>query len=1326
MPASYLREAGGKIGVLTKTVVRSPVVRWLLHGRIRGPAFSDAIFVGEDFVHVKEIVAEEHLEHVATKSDFDSRIRAAKIFNIGHDRWGDEVIIKSENGRSDHSHAFPQDFLVLTLDRNELLFLYLERSNEGIFHFVQQPCPLPRFGDLLFQPGEHLAVDPYSRAVAVAANEREAIIYSAKSQDMIRREIQTGHRDWCPVSSERHLQVSGVIQHMDFLTPPADDEDHVILLLIVVEERRTKAAWVDWYCSSGIHQATVHSALAMDSLKTVSSLLIPLRNAGFMVVTGTEVQLWQNLLSESLVGSTIDDLSAEPRYSGSSPRRPIWTGWCRPLRSQATRRNKDVIYLVREDGLIYYVTVEGTRMISCSAGHVDCHAGSAFASLGDVHGADILALVGDMSTGRVVSIGLPPDPGRVQSLTWRQTMEMELVETIPNWATVTDMVTVPLRSSHGRSLGNLPARPSILVTSGRQPYGYITELRRGLEASALAYLELDDLQSITNVWALPLVTTGSALVIMSNPTATRVLDLPDNLELCELGPEECSALDLTRCTLAAAASGYGRIFQVTGQGITSTASLVANFEDTVKRERGENENIVDAVIIPEMSTVITVENRDHRSVVCCTTFGSTVPSQTLSYSTSDGDAPHETKLGLPDEPTALDALALSKSSILVSVALANGELYFFMVVDGHNLQLLTQRSLPRSHDTASICDHIVMLYSPTDTQFLLVGGLRDGNVCCLDITIDARQPSLHFNKETTFGFGHSSVKLVRLLSRPSAVCAMSGTETCLVTWNGNNAQSIDIESIWISDKLRPDLSQSAVVAVTEMPGSDYLISPYMAESLIFISTSAFFMVKLAKEPSAVPRQLHVNGTPTRLLYAEQQRSLVAASMKTAARTFASPSGRPEVKRQIWPVLDFIPSRSSELSHSYDFQPGEKVYALLEWSLKLSEDKIYSYILVGGSYRKSNGFAGGKIWFLQPTNRNWEIIDVKEGYQIKFDAPVYALALYDELTYVACSETNVLMYRFSLDSKKWQECCQPFKLASAGVFITVDAPLIYISTARDSLVILRYDPNNIKNDDDLPSLSAVRQGPQAEALLSHLVLHTAAPTGETQENIAFLTTKYGALVGLRSPASNSVGHTHSSAAEMLCVAQLPRSLTRLRQSNIRPKWKPPPPHGVLVDNIIGSAPDGSLIGISVLEERLWRRLSWLQRLCEWDESISPCSSMTPMYGALDDVRYERTERALPIGLATTAAADADADATVTNEITLRTSVAKECDLHIDGDILARILGVGGGGVETLKTVIRKAAGRKDRVGEWLTEHLDEELNAVEEVVEILTRVLDCWI
>ena len=100
------------------------------------------------------------------------------------------------------------------------------------------------------------------------------------------------------------------------------------------------------------------------------------------------------------------------------------------------------------------------------------------------------------------------------------------------------------------------------------------------------------------------------------------------------------------------------------------------------------------------------------------------------------------------------------------------------------------------------------------------------------------------------------------------------------------------------------------------------------------------------------------------------------------------------------------------------QPGERVYALLEWSFTVGGDKKYSFILVGGSYVRSNGTQRGRVTFLQPINKSWEIADAKEGRHSAFEAPVYSLALYDEMTYIACFGQYISLQRFSVDEKKW--------------------------------------------------------------------------------------------------------------------------------------------------------------------------------------------------------------------------------------------------------------------------------------------------------------------
>ena len=250
-------------------------------------------------------------------------------------------------------------------------------------------------------------------------------------------------------------------------------------------------------------------------------------------------------------------------------------------------------------------------------------------------------------------------------------------------------------------------------------------------------------------------------------------------------------------------------------------------------------------------------------------------------------------------------------------------------------------------------------------------------------------------------------------------------------------------------------AQGAVAACAHMPDAHLLSSHELANSLVMISGDEFLVTTLDRTPATIPRMVPVSGTPNRLLYLEQQRCLVSASLRYDVRTFPSslPHAKPEERRQIYPVLDFVPSRNSAPSFSYEMRPGDRVFALLEWSFKLSEDKTYSFLLVGGSYVKSSGSQRGRITFLQPINKSWEVVDVKEGRSMSFDAPVYAMALHDGHTIVACIGQYINVLRFSAEKRKWEQASAPIKLASVGISVSVSLGVIYVATAEDSLISL---------------------------------------------------------------------------------------------------------------------------------------------------------------------------------------------------------------------------------------------------------------------------------
>ena len=150
-----------------------------------------------------------------------------------------------------------------------------------------------------------------------------------------------------------------------------------------------------------------------------------------------------------------------------------------------------------------------------------------------------------------------------------------------------------------------------------------------------------------------------------------------------------------------------------------------------------------------------------------------------------------------------------------------------------------------------------------------------------------------------------------------------------------------------------------------------------------------------------------------------------------------------------------------------------------------------------------------------------------------------------------------------------------------------------------------------------------------------------------------------------------------------------------------------------EHIIGCSADGSIVGIAIIDEDLWRRLSWLQRLCEWSERLSPLSHEAPAYSDADGT-FGRHERLMPVGLGNKRQ----------DELVMRTERDKLADRHVDGDILARLL-KDGDPAETLREVMRKVGARDNRAGEWMRAHMEEEMASVYEMVATLRRAMDCW-
>ncbi|KAF2722880.1 hypothetical protein K431DRAFT_326425 [Polychaeton citri CBS 116435] len=1297
-----------QIGVLTRTVIRSPVVKHVLHARIRNRQTNDVAFVGEHFVDIKQVTEGGFLEHVATKHDFDSRIRAAATFTVKRESPEDRLNIKTEDGDG-HGVETPPQLLLLTLESQTLLLLYLAKDESGSYSFRQQALPLETYEEVLFRPGARIAVDPLSRAVAIAANERHVVIFSAKPEGHMQEQIRRGDKDWSPVARERLVEIRGPLQHVEFLFPPNDDENHVILLLILVDGRSTRAAWVDWSVSSGLRDAEFYRGQELSSITDVPHLLIPIRNASFLLVHNERIVMWKNLLSRTASKFVVQTVEDDSEYPGSSPRKPLLVSWCRPLRNSAARFRQDDLYLLREDGAAFLCSIRDEGTMWSRAGNLECHSGTAFASLGGERDPDILAIAGEMCSGSIISIGM-----HAENFSRAETMRPTLIETIPNWASATDLLTSSLPHSSGRSTRT---RDGLFVTSSRQPYGSIAEIRHGLQAKMVTYTDIPGLRHVNDFWLLPL--EGELLLILSMPDASALLKIPSTFAPEEIEQlDEAGNFDLEHRTLTAGVLSDGQIFQITDHAVVATSKLEQNFEDTQIFTIDQGSLITAASFDPQIQTIVVAEE--------------SAESQRLRrfFRQELGDAMQSDELLLNDSQAVL-CVALASTQKSYGIACTEKELLLFDTKPKGKMRILQRQPIIDLTKEPGVCSYAIIL-KPSDeaddmNDDLAICGLRDGRLLMVKIHLHQDETSL--GDGWTVELGQSTVKLMQPLGDLGSGFATCGLDTYLLTCPPTGHQ-LSIQPIWLSDTARPEFSQGAISCVSQLPPADLLRYDDLADYNVMISGNELLVCSVGSHPTVVPRHVKVESTPTRLLYTKEQRLIVTAGFKTGVRTLsiAPQQGFQDETRQIWPVIEIIPAKADKPACCFEMQPGERVYALLDWTFALSREKTYFFLLVGGSYVSGKEkVQKGQVTFLQPAMKD-NSMQINRRSSVKFNAPVYSLAWYDENTFVACFGMNVTLHRFLQETKEWEQICDPFTLLSPGVSVSVTGGRINIGTLRDSLVCLTLeDIAPAAPGHPSVKLKSRSVGPGVFQTLGHLVVPLTSPQQSTSS--AANSKAHDLSDAHQQPVTTNNGYSHDSAS-ILFTAHLPRSLTRLRQSNLRSAWKPIPPPCVLVHNIIGCSADGAVTGICLLDLALTRRLCWLQRLCEWSELLSPCSFSAPLYVPASDTAAEDPFRRLEMPFTMGFSAELDEhDKSGSAEVIVKTNhIGTERHLHVDADILARLFEHGGraGAVRIAKNLVRKAATRDDRVGEWVSAHMEQELIAVDDIVQLVELLIDCWL
>ena len=189
--------------------------------------------------------------------------------------------------------------------------------------------------------------------------------------------------------------------------------------------------------------------------------------------------------------------------------------------------------------------------------------------------------------------------------------------------------------------------------------------------------------------------------------------------------------------------------------------------------------------------------------------------------------------------------------------------------------------------------------------------------------------------------------------------------------------------------------------------------------------------------------------------------------------------------------------------------------------------------------------------------------------------------------------------------------------------------------------------------------------------------TSADENEGINRIVLLTDKSCNITGLFHPPHK----TYRSTTTTLFEACLPRSVTRISRGSIRPPWRrpcrdytsssPPPITGIITDDIIGTATDGTVYAFSILSQSALGLLRFLQNLIEAKRALDPETRMlTAMKrtGDLIDVFMNRREGEQDDGIVRLR----DVDPKLGERGAARARMA-----HVDGDAVYRFLEHGAG-------------------------------------------------
>ncbi|OLN95595.1 hypothetical protein CCHL11_04861 [Colletotrichum chlorophyti] len=1214
-------------GIISRTVIESPIARWVLPARLRSAHHNDVAFVGDHYVSIQELRKDGQLQEVLRKNDFGCRIRNACVIGNKHEHFRvvpDEAghdIIKSEDedddahmaefsspiGTSSTHGLLPPHLLLLVLESGSFVFLFIRRDLHGKLEFVASPFhnPVRRLGNL----GFHVAVDPRSRYVAVADAQNKFVVYELETMEAMGDQYMR-HKSINPVRNHIPTAVQGTILKMEFLYPRPEDQHHTILLLIVVRADRSKMVMYEWGRGEDLVTTLTEEKRGhrMGPEHRMPLLIIPLTvRSSFFVVSEHALGICKDPLQAPPDIETINPVNHPPTSFHHGIGVPLWTAWDRPVRRKRYYETKDLIYLAREDGVIVFFEFNATEILSAAMNVGSCNSNisTAFTTMYDAY-SDVAIVAGDSGPGMVFQLK-PREP---------------LVElgTIPNWSCALDFATTdalttwkpepgprskPVVPWRQRTLDHLTAPDRVLCASGNGPQGCITELRYGLPANIISYF---DSSPTKRAWVFR---TGHVnwpyQMLMASPGTSDLLLVSADLSHADMADPAMIQFDTTSRTLAAAQSTDGTITQISEKSITIMTGDESSKHD-LDSFQGVSGMAEHASVRGNFACVSTFSQSGFQIHAFRVSKSEISLNQTFEV---DGDVTCLALCFIDGQECILAALWRHNSPWLAIYA-ADGptELVDLIRLDSDEAASDPDDGAMDIEPTVELVNTIVPV-AETKQQTKLALGSRSGHLIMVQLSGPA--PYSRYIYRERLGTVALEVLPVDAPFLPASV---------LVCCNDTLLLLRDFEArrpgrfatrhpVWVTDLKNPTTASVPVISATSIPTDS---SNGNRLPLVLLSGERMSFTELYLQAGPVPRSLPLPGTPAKLMFSRMLQCLVVAVHIDHQPTIlfmdvvtGEDLSLPRDKH------DNATAFISGLGHH-----GERIHAIYDW-LCTRDGMTFHYLIVTTS--------GGRLLLVGPKreetrdpdgNRKTMIRFVTK-YRLKEAAPIYSVVGDDDGIVYCAGKT---LYWDVLDTaEKKLVRKRSYELNSPALSLRLVNGKVFALTLDDSLVVIDHKLN--QGQGQMGMIHVDRGSRKASYFLD---------VGDgTDEQVAWPVTL---LCGMdrRLTAVWTPWQEPGKELEVIAEGTLPASVRKIQRGHVRPEWVATEhtqrygsiPSTVDGAEVLGICLDGSVMHFSLVNVQAWRFLRLVQNLASRSRLLFPYSYEVSILEDDDDYDAEAKE------------------------------------------------------------------------------------------------------